>query len=320
MKRKIRSIPRAALRSRLRGPQIELLAAMERSPTLSAAARAVNLTQPAASRLLNTLAADLGMALFERDGRTLRPTAVGHALIRKAAEIVAGLDRTQAELEAISDGLIGATSIGAGVSSCYVLVPQAITLLTRTAPRVAVSIREGGMDELVAWLREGSIDMLVGRFERGTIHPDLVIEELYTPSIKVVCGPQHPLAGMRSPTWKELLGESWILPESGTPMRSAVEACFRRQGSRPQASLIESSAIQANVSLLNHLNLVWVLSEDVSAYFARLGALHVLKVPSFEAPGPFTVGHLRHRRLSPSASSMKSCLFEAARLADCRSG
>ena len=64
--------------------QLELLAALARAPTLSAAARAVNLSQPAASKLLNRLAADLGVALFERAGRTLRPTAAGQALLRRA--------------------------------------------------------------------------------------------------------------------------------------------------------------------------------------------------------------------------------------------
>jgi DNA-binding transcriptional LysR family regulator len=67
------------LRNRLRMSQIELLAAMERSPTLSAAARDVNLTQPAASRLLNTLTADLGIALFERVGRTLKASSAPSA-------------------------------------------------------------------------------------------------------------------------------------------------------------------------------------------------------------------------------------------------
>lgn len=300
------------LRNRLRMSQIELLAAMERSPTLSAAARDVNLTQPAASRLLNTLTADLGIALFERVGRTLKPTAAGQALIRKAAEFVADLDRTQGDLEAIDDGLVGTISIGAGVSSCYVLVPRAVTLLLNATPRIAVSVREGAMDELTARLREGRIDLLVGRFENETPYQDIAIEKLYSPSVRVVCGPQHPLARKRNPTWKELLQESWILPESGTPMRSGVEALFRRQGLRPQASLVESSAIQANVALLNSLNLIWVLSEDVSEYFAGLGALHIVNVPELDAPGPFIVGHLRHRRLSPSAERMRECLFEAA--------
>ncbi len=75
------------LLSRLRLSQLELLAAMERTETLSAAAREVNLTQPAASRLLRALASDLNINLFERVGRTLKPTTAGRMLVRKAAGI-----------------------------------------------------------------------------------------------------------------------------------------------------------------------------------------------------------------------------------------
>jgi DNA-binding transcriptional LysR family regulator len=126
MKRRVQRRFGKLLRNRLRMSQIELLAAMERSTTLSAAARDVCLTQPAASRLLNALAADLGMALFERVGRTLKPTAAGQALVRKAAEFVADLDRTQSDLEAIDEGLIGTTSIGAASAPvmCWCRAPS----------------------------------------------------------------------------------------------------------------------------------------------------------------------------------------------------
>src|SRR5258707_15628187 len=101
---------KARLLSRLRMSQLELLAAMDRSETLSAAAREVNLTQPAASRLLRTLASDLKIDLFERVGRTLKPTTAGRALVRKAASLLADLDRTQQGLEAIDGGLMGTTT------------------------------------------------------------------------------------------------------------------------------------------------------------------------------------------------------------------
>jgi DNA-binding transcriptional LysR family regulator len=304
---------RTLLRSRLRMAQVELLAAMERSSTMSAAARAVNLTQPAASRLLNSLAADLGIVLFEHNGRSLRPTLAGQTLVRRAAQFLADIDRTQSDLEAIDNGLTGVTSIGAGVSSCYVLLPRAIALLAKRAPRIGITLQEAPMDELAARLREGRIDLLVGRFETETSLEDILVEKLYDPVVKVVCGPQHPLVRKRNPTWAQLLQEAWILPERGTPMRNAIEGIFAKKGVRPRDCLIESSVIQANVALLGRLNLFWILSEDVAQYFMHLGALHILDFPDLDAPGPFIVGHLRHRRLSPGAQRMKECLCEVAK-------
>jgi DNA-binding transcriptional LysR family regulator len=305
--------PKKALLRHLRLSQLELLAAMDRSETLSAAAREVNLTQPAASRLLRTLASDLNVDLFERVGRTLKPTTAGRALVRKAASLLADLDRTQQELEAIDGGLIGTTSIGAGVSSCYVMVPRALSLLMKAAPRIFVTVREGPMDELLTKLREGQIDLLVGRFHNEMHNPDILTQELYQPNVRVVCGPNHPLAKKQSPSWVELMRQPWILSENGTPMRSALEALFRKQRCRPEHCYVESSSIQANVALMNASNLIWVLSADVAEYFSNLRALRVLNVPEITAPGAFVIAHLRDRSLSPAAERLRYCLVRASR-------
>jgi DNA-binding transcriptional LysR family regulator len=258
------------------------------------------------------LATDLNIELFERIGRTLKPTTAGQTLVHKAARFIADLDRTQQELQAIDRGLIGTTSIGAGVSSCYVIVPAALSLLMKAAPNIAVTVREGPMDELLAKLRSGQIDILVGRFHNDSHHPDLASQELYQPAVHAVCGPNHPFTKWRSLTWNDLIGQSWILPEKGTAMRSAVEALFRKQRRRPERCLIESSSIQTNVALLKSSNLIWALSSDVAQYFSDLGALHILDVPHLAAPGAFVMAHLRGRTLSPAAQRLSASLVKAS--------
>jgi DNA-binding transcriptional LysR family regulator len=307
-KRKVR------LLSRLRPPQLELLAAIERTDTLSAAACEVNLTQPAASRLLRTLASDLDIELFERVGRTLKPTAAGRILVRRAAGLIAEIDRTQQELEAIDGGLTGTASIGTGVSSCYVIVPRALNLLLTDAPRINVIIREGPMDELLARLHTGQIDILVGRFSSHVQNSEISTQELYSPAVRVVCGPNHPLARKRTVAWNDLMDYPWILPENGTAMRGAAEELFRKQRRKPERCLVESSSIQANVALMNGSDLIWMLSADVAEYFFNLGLLRIPNVPPLSAPGAFVMAHLRGRSLSPAAQRLSACLVKAARM------
>jgi DNA-binding transcriptional LysR family regulator len=304
-------IQRKRLISRLRLSQLELLAAMDRTDTLSAAAREVNLTQPAASRLLRELSSDLHIVLFDRIGRTLRPTAAGRALIRKSVSLIADLDRTQQEIEAIDGGLIGTVSIGAGVSSCYVIVPTALKLLMDDSSQIAVSVHEGPMDGLLARLRAGQIDLLIGRFSRDQDMSDIKTQDLYRPNVVAVSGVRHPLVSRRSLQWDDLYGYPWILPEAGTAMRSAVEAHFRKQKRRPIRALVESSSIQANVALLNTSELIWVLSLDVAKYFAELGALRILKVEPLPPPGAFVLAQLNGRILSPAAQKLADCLRTA---------
>jgi DNA-binding transcriptional LysR family regulator len=301
------------LRRRVRLRQLELLAALDHAPTLSHAAREVGLSQPAASKLLGTLAEDLSIELFERAGRSLRPTAAGRALIRHAAGLIGNLDRAQADLDAIEGGLVGVVAIGAGVGACYVLVPHALSLLLEQAPGIAVTLREGPMEEMFSMLRDGRLDMVVGRVEPALVDRDFALDDLYDPPIHIVAGPQHPLARERNVTWATLAEQEWILPQEGTPMRAGIERVFQRVKRRPARCMFESSSIQTNVSLMNARDMLWVLSADISAYFEKLGLLSVIPVESLRGPAALSVVRLRDRTLSPPATRFMECMQAKAR-------
>lgn len=308
-----RAQTRRRLRRSIRLPHIELLAAMQDARTMSEAAKNARLTQPAASRLLRTLADDLNIELFERNGRTIRPTAAGEALLRYSRGIVAELDRAHIELEAINQGLAGQISVGSGTASCYVLMPRTISALLRSTPQIAVSVREGPMDDLLARLREGLIDVVVGRLDNSGSDRDLLVEDLYNPAMRVVAGAKHKLARRRDLTWEDAIRSSWILPEFGTPMRTAIESVFKKKRLRPDACLVESSSIQTNIGLLGGNELLWVLSSDIASYFQKLGLVQILALPAMPGPSPFVVAHLRNRALSPAAEKFLETLRATAK-------
>lgn len=302
----------SSLRRRVRLRQLELLAALEHAPTLSAAAREARLSQPAASKLLGALSDDLAIDLFEKAGRSLRPTAAGRALIRHAANLVGNLDRAQAEIEAIESGLSGTVAVGAGIGACYVLMPRALQRLLDQAPDIVVTMREGAMEEHFAMLRDGRLDLVVGRVEPALVDRDFAMDELYDPAIQIVAGPQHPLTRASSLSWAKLAEQDWILPQDGTPMRAGIERIFRRVKRRPSRCMIESSSIQTNVSLMNARDMLWVLSEDITAYFEALGLLKRLPVETLRTAAALSVVRMRGRSLSSAAERLAGCLGEAA--------
>ena len=301
------------LRRRVRLRQLELLAALEHAPTLSAAAREAGLSQPAASKLLGALSDDLAIDLFEKAGRSLRPTAAGRALIRHAANLVGNLDRAQAEIEAIESGLSGTVAVGAGIGACYVLMPRALQLLLDEAPDIVVTMREGAMEEHFALLRDGRLDLVIGRVEPALVDREFAMDELYDPAIHIVAGPRHPLTRASPVTWAKLAEQDWILPQDGTPMRAGIERIFRRVKRRPARCMIESSSIQTNVSLMNARDMLWVLSEDITAYFEALGLLKRLPVETLRTAAALSAVRMRGRALSPPAARLMDCLRTAAR-------
>lgn len=298
---------RSFFRRRVTLRQLELLAAFERAPNLSLAARAVNLSQPAASKLLSALAADLGIQLFERAGRELRPTEAGRALVRRAARFLGDLDRTHAELTSIQAGLSGSITVGAGFGACYALVPRAFGLLLSQAPNITIGLREGPISELMALLRDRRIDLLVGRVDPALIGDDLKAEELYDPPMRIVGSCAHPLARLRRVDWPQLLAQEWILPERSTPTRSAIERAFQKCGARPERCRIESSSIQANVAMLGARPLLWPVSADIATALAKSGALCVLRTPRLPRSGALMMIYCRDAELSPLATRLGEC-------------
>src|SRR5471032_2557674 len=101
------------IRARLKTRQLLLLVAMEEEGNIHGAAEVLNMTQPAASKLLKDLEDMLEVKLFDRLPRGVRPTWYGETMIRHARMALASLSQAHEEIDALKAGRFGSCSIGA---------------------------------------------------------------------------------------------------------------------------------------------------------------------------------------------------------------
>ena len=101
------------IRARLKTRQLLLLQALAEEGNIHRAATVLSMTQPAASKLLKDLEDVLGVQLFDRLPRGMRPTWYGEAMIRHARMALASLDQAYDEVEALKAGRFGQVSVGA---------------------------------------------------------------------------------------------------------------------------------------------------------------------------------------------------------------
>ena len=101
------------IRARLKTRQLLLLMALEEEGNIHRAAQVLNMTQPAASKLLKELEDMLGVPLFDRLPRGMRATWYGETMIRHARMALASLSQAHDEIEALKSGRFGQVSIGA---------------------------------------------------------------------------------------------------------------------------------------------------------------------------------------------------------------
>ena len=136
---------------------LRTLVAIADEKTFSAAAEVVHVTHAAVSQQMQTLEADLGVALFDRSHRTPELTPVARQIVAKARKLIADYDNLVPSVLA-DGGLHGVIKLGALGTTLTGLVPQSMAVLKARHPQVGLHIRPGLTSTMLAEIERGNLD------------------------------------------------------------------------------------------------------------------------------------------------------------------
>jgi len=172
---------------------LEIIRAVERHGTMTAAAEAMHLTQSALSHSMRRLEDQLGVKLWHREGRRLEPTQVGTDLLDTANRLIPQFVHTEERLREFARGERGVLRIGMECHPCYQWLQKITAPYLRDWPLVDLDVKQafqfGGIGALFAH----EIDLLVTPDpfrKRG-----LWFEPVFDYEQVLVVGPEHPLKG-----------------------------------------------------------------------------------------------------------------------------
>ncbi len=213
--------------------------------SLAAAAETMNLSAPAASRLISLLEAETKLQLFTRARRRLALTRQGEVFYREVEHILAGFDeipRIVAGIRSRSQGqlrLVTAPRIGQG------LVSPALALFRREHPGIRVSV-----DMQSRFGIEGSVGTRL--YDLGIIslpvsHPLVEIENrpLFRVRVEAMLPEKHRLAAKKMVTAQDLASEPLLGLWPGQRWRQQVDDFFGSGGVRPQYAVETRSSLMA---------------------------------------------------------------------------
>ncbi|MCD9022066.1 LysR family transcriptional regulator [Cohnella sp. NL03-T5] len=118
--------------------------------------------QPPLSRQLKLMEQELGVVLFDRNGKQLQLTHAGERLRQKAIALLHQFNETITYVQELGEGVQGVLSIGA-VVSCISLLPKAIRTFSEKYPQVTFKIREGDHFQMGEWLENRDIELILSR-------------------------------------------------------------------------------------------------------------------------------------------------------------
>jgi DNA-binding transcriptional LysR family regulator len=301
------------IRARLKTRQLLLLLAMDEEGNIHRAAQVLNMTQPAASKLLKDLEDALGVQLFDRLPRGMRPTWYGDAMIRHARMALASLSQAHDEIEALRAGRFGQVSIGAITAPGVTLLPTAIAQIKRAHPTLRVTVQIETSDVLMERLQQGKLDMVVGRLFANHDKTALRYQPLVEETVVAMVRPGHPLMNQPGLGLRDLVGAGWIVPPTGSVLRHRFDLMFQQEGLDPPADLIETTSLLFITRMLQNSDLVTVLATDVAQYYSRHGMVATLPMQLPCRMDGFGLITRTDRLLSPGAKEMLQALRHAAR-------
>ncbi|WP_267245631.1 LysR family transcriptional regulator [Streptomyces sp. PR69] len=187
--------------------RLRVFAAVARHGSVTAAARALNYSQPAVSHHLARLESETGSRLVQRVGRGIRLTDAGRLLAERAEEILGRLDAAEAELAAHTGLRAGRVRLAAFPSALGTFVPAAAAAFTAAHPGVELRFTEAEPPDAVRLLRAGEVDVALLFSYPDAAFPDDALR--HTPLLTEPICLVTP-AGLPGDTLADHAGRRWI--------------------------------------------------------------------------------------------------------------
>ncbi len=285
--------------------QFHEVVAIAEQGSIRAAARVLDVGQPALTRSLADLERELGASLFERHARGVIATSLGQAFVRRAATILNEVRRARDEFEQLGGATAGSVTAGLSIAAHLALLPPVLRPFVKRYPDTNLHIIEGFYPTLEAGLREGCVDFYVG-VDSGHIAPELTREILSPNNRTVLCRAGHPLA--RAGSLADLAGARWATTSITLAGQDEIGAVFLQNGlPPPKLSFRSQSALTLMTCLLNSDHLAMVPVQWNRFELAR-GMLVTIPIKEELAAAPIVVVRRSDLLLTPAATYLLDLL------------
>lgn len=289
--------------------QLRVFTEVARQLSFTRAAESLHLTPPAVTMQIKELEANVGLPLFQRQGRRVSLTTAGEYLLVYVRRLLATLkdaDDAMARFKRVEGGLL---SVGF-VSTAKYFLPRLLVRFREEHPGVELKLTVGqNREQLVGLLRNGEVDLavmgrppreLATRAEPFAAHPQVL-----------VATPGHPLATMDRIPPRLLESYPFIAREHGSGTRAAMETWFREQHIAPRVLMEMPSNESIKQAVMAGMGLGY-LSLHTLGLELRAGELALLDVEHTPVMRSWNLVHLLSKVLSPAAEAFRYFVLERA--------
>ncbi|MNJ31016.1 HTH-type transcriptional regulator BenM [compost metagenome] len=247
------------------------------------AADAVNLSQPAFSRSIQTLERDLDCVLVERGSRDFRLTGQGQLVLQHARRLLAGSQNLHNELLQYNGLEGGELNFGSGPYPAQLLVPEALAQFIHDHPLVRARFHLGDWEQLGNWLKEQQIEFLVADSRYFKDDPRYQVQVLRPRRGRFFCRAGHPLADCAALKLSALLD----YPIAGTRIPPMIRKILARaQGTEDFVTSVECAQFDAICRVVMRSDAIGLATAEALSERVDVGELRLLSFVDLDASDP----------------------------------
>jgi DNA-binding transcriptional LysR family regulator len=291
---------------------MRMIVALDDHGQISAAAQVMNISQPAASRMIAEMEDILAIPLCERLPRGVRLTPSGSALARRARAILLEMREAGREINDLRAGKGGTVFLGSVTAPAIELAVPAIRDIRERYPQIEINIQVETSAVLARELIAQRHDFIIGRVP-DDLNPRLFASRVIgNEKACLIVRREHPLLTGENVEMARLGGYDWVLQPSGSLLRRTMEGLFLTRNIQPPERILNTSSLLLTLVMVAQSDAIAPVSVQVAKFIKDDlgGSIEILPIEFGIEVQPFSLITLRDRRLSPPARMLHDHILD----------
>ncbi len=280
--------------------------------SVTRAAELLHLVQPAVTRQIRSLEHELGVPLFERTRRGMRPTAAGVSLAERARRALTELDRARAELAPDPAILTGIVSVGLLESTVELLAAPLASGVIRDHPGIELRLLTAYSGHLQQWLDDGDLD--ISLLYNLTGAPSLSVRTLVREKLWVVAPSSAGLQAGRPVPFAQVAARPVVMPATGHALRTLIDRAAAQAGADVDIT-VQTNSMTLQKQLVRRGHGWTILPGAGIADEVASGVLSAAPLSEPEVWRSIAIGMPRAGRITPAAQTVARELVRQVRTA-----
>lgn len=241
----------------------EYFQTLARTQHMTHSAKILSISQSALSRSISRIEEEIGVPLFDRQGRSIILNKYGQIFLKRVDRIIKEFNEGKQEIQDLLDPEEGEVSIGFLHTIGESYIPNLIGSFRHQYPKIKFKLVENNSHTLLSQLSSGDID--IGLLSNIEIKPPIKWKILWNEELFISVPKGHPFAGYESITLGEAATEDLILLKKGISLRLMTDKFFEDAGVLPRVTFEgeEISTVAALVAAGFGISLLpWLQNND----------------------------------------------------------